>query len=210
MVSGNATAATSAGWTQRNLTGVSGQTLTLVERILDGTEVSPVTFTWTGTASVFTLQWLFRNSHPTAAIEVSIVGTGASATTLAHAALTPSWGLANTTWVGILALSDRTSASNVLNAPSILRRGINAATISATASLSGQLIGGDVKIEAPSRVASITIPAWTWNDATAAQALTFAVRPNDALASAALDYHYWTIDVEGAGKSALKSPLQMG
>lgn len=216
LVSDNASnPATSAGWTQRHTGAAVGQRLTVLERFLDGSEVSPVAFAWTGSAAaVFVNHWTIRNSHPTAAIEISVATNNPTpGQTLSSPLLTPSWGLANTRWLAIIAISDRTTAAanlpggvNVQANPEGFYRGINTSNTSATANLSGQLEGGDKA----DRVASLTPGAWSWFDASVAAALTIAIRPNDAIPSEGLAYHYWTMDVDDAGKSALKSPLQMG
>lgn len=201
---------TSAGWTSRSSQSTPVGRQEVLERILDGSEASPVSFVWTGTATAaFSNHWTLRNSHPTAPIEVATVvqasiGTHVNAT----GPLVPSWGLANTRWITCVCIDDRpAAASNVMVTPEGFKRGINAANISATANLSGQVEGGDLALRATSLQAQ---PGWDWTDPSSARNFLIAVRPNDALVSEGLVYHYWAMDVEDAGKSALKSPLQMG
>jgi hypothetical protein len=209
MTSNTTTAVVAAGWTQRSATALAGdQTLTIVERILDGSEASPVAFTWTTQTSCFSVLWSIRNSHPSAAIELLVNGSAAALTTVIAPTVTPSWGLANTLWLTGLALSNRVTAgvTNAVSFPSNFRRIRSSSTISATPNLSGQLSGMDRAL----RATTLSPGTWVWTDATSEEAFTIAVRPHPTLASAGLNYHYWTMDVEGSGKSALKSPLQMG
>lgn len=193
-----------AGWTLRS----SSITHTVLERILDGSEVSPVTFTWTNSTAVAGVAWTIRHSHPTDALEVS-TNTLASGTTVSSSALTPSWGLANTLWLAALAASERPTSSSAVNLrqnPDAFRRGIAQGFTSAAPGTGCQAFGCDRAL----RASALTPGSWQWVDTSPAVAMTIAVRPNPSLASAGLDYHYWTLDIESAGKSALKSPLQMG
>jgi hypothetical protein len=200
-----------AGWTTRFdsiLGGGTSSRQTVFERILDGSEVSPLAITWTGTATAaFVLSWTLRNSHPTAPIEVANLAT-AAATTNPGPLLAPSWGSANTRWIAAICLEDRTiSTSNLIVTPDAFGgRGIASAAINVIANLSGQSLGGDRALAA----ASLSPGAWGWVEASQSRAFTIAIRPNPSIASEALVYHYWAMDVEDAGKSALKSPLQMG
>jgi hypothetical protein len=199
------TAPASAGWTLRS----SSATHAVVERILDGTEVSPVLFTWTNVTVGVLTTWTIRNSHPTAAIEVS-TATLASGNTVSSPALAPSWGTANTLFMAALALSERattpTDAANITQVPASFRLGIASGNTSSSP-LSGCQVTSMVR---SLRASTLTPGAWIWQDVSPAVGITIAIRPNDSLASAGLDYNYWTVDVEGTGKSALKSPLQMG
>lgn len=215
LVADSVDAATSAGWVQRATVSVAGsQRVTVLERTLDGTEVSPVAFAWTGgTAAAFVNHWTIRNSHPTAPIELAVFSPGVTLQTQSSNSVTPSWGLANTRWLAVLGLGSRTTAAaslpsgvNVQENPEGYRRGINSSVTSVTPHLSGQLEGGDVA----DRVAQRTPGPWSWFDPTTATTINIAIRPNEAIASEGLAYHYWTMDVDDAGKSALKSPVQMG
>lgn len=214
-----AAAATAAGWTQRSSTTTAAGRQTILERILDGSEVSLVTLAWAGTAAAgFCNIWTVRNSHPSAAIEVASVSPNSSTALAANGApLTPSWGIANTLWLAALAIDERTAAApaetgglSVHINPRFFRRGIASTNISATATLSGQLTSGDKADRVASLTPTNSPTCWAYTNPSDARSFTIAIRPNDAIASEGLVYHYWTMDVEDAGKSALKSPLQMG
>lgn len=204
--SSTATTATPVGWTNRSSITGTGGLFIVDERILDGSEVSPISFTWGGTATAaFVNVWTIRNSHPTAPIEVAASFVNGVSTI--GALLTPSWGVKNTRWLSVIALDERpAAATNITQSPTGFGRGINAAQISADPNLSGQLEGGDIA----SAVASLRPDIWRWTDSVTGRTATIGIRPSDTLPSEGLAYHYWTMDVEDAGKSALKSPLQMG
>lgn len=196
-----------AGFTSRFFASTGTALQAVLEKVLDGSEISPLTISWPGVATVaFVNNWTIRNSHPTAPLEVISSATG-GANSLAGAALTPSWGAKNTRWLAVLCLGHRPQASpNVIQTPDGFARGIVSANINLTPNLSGQVEGGD----RAQNVATLTPSGWAWNDASEARAFTIAIRPSDTVPSAGLIYHYWTMDIEEAGKSALKSPLRMG
>lgn len=205
--------ATAAGWTARFDATIAGGSSrqTILERILDGSEASPVTFTWAGTATAATaIFWMIRNSHATAPIELSSQSFTLG-TTATHPALTPSWGARNTRWLAVLCVEDRTAVSaagNVNATPPDYKGGVSSSLSNADPNLNGQTIGGDKALNAAT-VAAIT-SSWGWVEASLSRAFSIAIRPSDTLPSEGLAYHYWAMDVEDAGKSALKSPLQMG
>lgn len=202
---------TSAGWTQRNSATTSFSRTTTMERIFDGSEVSPVTFNWTGTAcAMYAIGWLIRNSHASSAIEVFSSGTGVTpATTLFSSAFTPSWGLnENSLYLSALAI-DTVPSLALTNTPASTARFRQrvqfAGAINADPDIDGLLAGTDRATRPVAFNAS-----WSWPALSTAVAPLIAVRPNAAIPSEGLAYHYWAMDVEDAGKSALKSPLQMG
>lgn len=206
-----ANAPTSAGWTQRNSATTGFSRTTTMERIFDGTEVTPVTFNWTGNAcATYVVGWLIRNSHPSSAVEVFATGTGVTpATTLGTAAFTPSWGLnENTLYLSLISLDTVQSlalSGTPASTASFRQRVQVAGAVNADPEIDGLLAGTD----RATRPVAFTA-TWSWPALSTAVAPLIAVRPNAAIPSEGLAYHYWAMDVEDAGKSALKSPLQMG
>ncbi len=214
-----ATVNTPAGWNQRqSVSNFQDARLNVFERILDGSEASTLNITWNSSiGSVFVISWTIRNSHPTAPIEVlSNFTTGLPLLTSMNltGTLTPSWGLKNTRWLSCLSLgsvdsvANGLSATNIAQVPSRFERGRIVANTSATPALQGIHAGLDVARAVASLAAADT--QWAWVTPSTPIVTVIAIRPSDSLPSAGLVYHYFSMDVEDAGKSALKSPLQMG
>lgn len=206
-----------AGWTSRLFTAFGAlHQVNVLERILDGSEASTVTFSWgIGTTAILNA-WTLRNSHPTASIELS-TAVSSGVTSRNTVALTPSWGLKNTRWLSSMAASSNPTNLAAPDFPAVpncvsqflsQHRGTTQGATNVSANLDGALRTFDMAA-AVATMPSLSTP-WLVDAATDMMALTIAIRPSDTVPSAGLVYHYWAMDVEDAGKSALKSPLQMG
>lgn len=193
---------TPAGWSLLSISSAHS----VFERVLDGTEVSPVNFSWITSGTAAVMQWCIRHTRGASPSELVVSTLAAPGTTATAPLVTPSWGTQNTLWFSILLLSDRPTMGNDQNiraVPDKFRNGVSSGVTGAN----GCQVAG---LYRSLRAASLTPSAWSWGEASPSRVVTLAMRPNDAIVSEGLAYHYWTMDVESAGKSALKSPLQMG
>lgn len=91
------------GFTALGAVASAAGALRIYERILDATGAALTTLpAWTlsgGTTAIGVRMWLIRGSHASQAAEISIAATASTATPTT-ALLTPTWGAANTLWIG--------------------------------------------------------------------------------------------------------------
>jgi hypothetical protein len=197
------------GWTLLSSFVSNTRRMSVLELILTGGEATSNTITFGIGTNNFIVAYTVRNSHPTAPSEFAI--TSGATSPLNTATVTPSWGTQNSLWLAGLGVHFPPTVSGALNIsapPAGYRRGSNSGVADNGTTAGGELFVMDQALRTANQA-----PTWGYlstANGTTAQAITVAVRPNPALASAGLVYHYWAMDVEDAGKSALKSPLQMG
>jgi hypothetical protein len=209
--SGASAVALPSGWTSilSGGTGLTTQIVRVMERNLDGSEQDSVEViaTTPGAAAALVKVWLIRGQNTSQATESTAAVTGTGSTTLDIGALTPSWGSAANLWLIWIGIQSEGAASPTVTAfPAGFTGTGELRNVSADPLLDGAMGWGSQVLTA----ASLNPTAFNYAPDPSAgfsNGLIMAIRP--AVVSEGLVYHYWTMDTDPAGKSALKAPQQM-
>jgi hypothetical protein len=203
-----------AGWTNLQAGGFTGPGLAVrgLERNLDGTEQDSVLILLDangGVGAALAKVWLVRGHHTGQATQAgSLASNGAgSATTLDIGLLTPAWGAAANLWLFFAAIESDNTPPQITSFPAGFTSTGELQNVSATQALDGTIGWGSQILNAASLDPSVM--TYTNDGVEASRSLGFLLAIRPAIVSEGLAYHYWTMDTDPAGKSALKAPQQM-
>lgn len=188
-----------------------GQVVKVIDRTMQGDEPSTliVDAGVNNYGAVFEVkQWVIRGQDTAVATGVSSTSQGlTTGTTLDIPILAPAWGSAATLWIVFLAVVSEGPASPCVTVfPAGFGSTGEMRTVSTDPSQEGCLAWGSQTLTA----ASLDPTSFTYAPDTLrgkSVGCLLAIKP--AVVSEGLVYHYWTMDHESAGVSALKSPANM-